>query len=241
MFEKQANFFKDLVEFQENLQKNPNLTVSTIKNNSSHLEHKEQQKILKQIQNLEDKVFKSNLQQVNKLVNVNRTQNGDNEPFQAAKTRLLDLEKTIERRYLKYPFAPLKKFSNIKLNKDDDDYEKSQDEHETKCKNTSPKGNKTISETLIDLIEKNKAKIKQNLEHVPRELQRWRRLVTNAKTASQLSLLINELHKVIAWNKSIMRVICQICNCDTNEDKLLLCDNCDCGSHTYCFKPQLKT
>ena len=243
MFEKQANFFTDLLEFQENLQKNSNLTVSSTKSNSSQLEHKEQQKILKQIQNLEDKVFKSNLQQVNKLANhlVNRAQNGDHEPFQAAKTRLLDLEKTIERRYLKYPFAPLKKFSNIKLNKDDDDYENNQEEHETKCKNSSSKGNKPISETLIDLIEKNKAKIKQNLEHVPRELQRWRRLVTNAKTASQLSLLTNELYKVIAWNKSIMRVICQICNCDTNEDKLLLCDNCDCGSHTYCFKPQLKT
>ncbi len=100
---------------------------------------------------------------------------------------------------------------------------------------------RTISETLIELIEKNSKKIKQNMEYVPKELERWRRLVTHAKTTSQLALLINELYKVIAWNKSIMKVICQICNCDTNEDKLLLCDNCDCGNHTYCFKPQLKT
>ena len=243
MFEKQLSFFKDLIEFQENLQKTSNASVTNIKSHSSQLEHKEQLKILKQIQNLEDKVFKSNLQKINNLTNTNKIANVDNEPLNAAKTRLLDLEMSIERRYLKYPFAPLKKFSNIKLDKDEVD-DDNNDQNELEAKSVSLKNlkvNKTISETLIDLIEKNKNKIKQNLEHVPCELERWRRLVSNAKTASQVSLLINELHKVIAWNKSIMRVICQICNCDTNEDKLLLCDNCDCGSHTYCFKPQLKT
>ena len=238
MFEKQASLFKDLIVAQENFQS------SSAKSSVSLLENKEQSKMLKQIYNLEDKVFKSNLQQIALLANVNRAFNGDVEPLKVAKTRLLDLEKSIDRRYLKYPFAPLKKFANIKLNKDFGEQESSEEgELSASAKNTgqTPKANKTISETLIDLIEKNSSKIKQNMEYVPRELERWRRLVANARTSSQMMLLTNELHKVIAWNKSIMKVICQICNCDANEDKLLLCDNCDGGSHTYCFKPQLKT
>ena len=30
--------------------------------------------------------------------------------------------------------------------------------------------------------------------------------------------------------------LCQICRKDDNEAQLLLCDGCDRGYHTYCFK-----
>ncbi|GJQ76114.1 hypothetical protein Trydic_g14932, partial [Trypoxylus dichotomus] len=33
---------------------------------------------------------------------------------------------------------------------------------------------------------------------------------------------------------------CQFCNSGDNEDKLLLCDSCDKGYHTYCFKPKME-
>ncbi|XP_032306300.1 uncharacterized protein LOC6495241 isoform X5 [Drosophila ananassae] len=32
---------------------------------------------------------------------------------------------------------------------------------------------------------------------------------------------------------------CQFCTSGENEDKLLLCDGCDKGYHTYCFKPKM--
>lgn len=32
---------------------------------------------------------------------------------------------------------------------------------------------------------------------------------------------------------------CQFCHSGENEDKLLLCDSCDKGYHTYCFKPRM--
>lgn len=32
---------------------------------------------------------------------------------------------------------------------------------------------------------------------------------------------------------------CQFCHSGDNEDKLLLCDGCDKGYHTYCFKPKM--
>jgi hypothetical protein len=134
-----------------------------------------------------------------------------------AKKRLIELEKRIERRYLKHPFAPRKKLAIL---------------------NESNQSMDTSA--LVEAIRKNTQKIVQNIESVPKELERWRRLVQTAQSSAQLSLYFVELNKNIAWSKSIMKVICQICNCDDNEDKLLLCDNCDCGNHTYCFKPQLK-
>jgi hypothetical protein len=37
-----------------------------------------------------------------------------------------------------------------------------------------------------------------------------------------------------------MKASCQLCKGGDNEDKLLLCDACDRGYHTYCFKPPLE-
>lgn len=33
---------------------------------------------------------------------------------------------------------------------------------------------------------------------------------------------------------------CQFCHSGDNEDKLLLCDGCDRGYHTYCFRPKME-
>ena len=37
-----------------------------------------------------------------------------------------------------------------------------------------------------------------------------------------------------------MKANCQFCQSGENEDKLLLCDGCARGYHTYCFKPQVE-
>ena len=34
---------------------------------------------------------------------------------------------------------------------------------------------------------------------------------------------------------------CVICRTGDNESLLLLCDNCDRGTHTYCCKPKLES
>ena len=34
---------------------------------------------------------------------------------------------------------------------------------------------------------------------------------------------------------------CQFCTSGDHEEKLLLCDGCDKGYHTYCFKPAMDT
>ena len=43
-------------------------------------------------------------------------------------------------------------------------------------------------------------------------------------------------HIYVAMTLTACLQTCQICCCDDNEAELLLCDNCDKGYHTYCFK-----
>ncbi|KAH9639524.1 hypothetical protein HF086_006497 [Spodoptera exigua] len=49
-------------------------------------------------------------------------------------------------------------------------------------------------------------------------------------------MMLQALEAAIAWDKSIMKAFCL---CGDNEDQLLLCDGCDKGYHTYCFKPSM--
>ena len=63
--------------------------------------------------------------------------------------------------------------------------------------------------------------------------------MTGATNASQLAMAFYILETSIAWDKSIMKASCQFCHNGDNENALLLCDSCDKGYHTYCFKPAL--
>ncbi|XP_073503215.1 bromodomain adjacent to zinc finger domain protein 2B isoform X21 [Phyllobates terribilis] len=70
-------------------------------------------------------------------------------------------------------------------------------------------------------------------------LKIWRKALSEARSAAQVSLCIQQLQKSIAWEKSIMKVYCQICRKGDNEELLLLCDGCDKGCHTYCHRPKI--
>lgn len=98
------------------------------------------------------------------------------------------------------------------------------------------------------------------LHHVFRftGLQSWRDAVQRSVTSSQLSMALYTLEQCVAWDKSIMKAVrlksvlnlrkfhelpsqnCQFCQSGESEDKLLLCDGCDRGYHTYCFKPKME-
>ncbi len=67
----------------------------------------------------------------------------------------------------------------------------------------------------------------------------WREGVRKAQTAAQLAMGFYVLETSIAWHKSIMKAFCQLCHSGDDEDSLLLCDGCDKGYHTYCFKPAM--
>jgi len=68
------------------------------------------------------------------------------------------------------------------------------------------------------------------------DLVRWRDGVHSSGNSAQLMLCLIQLDANIAWERSVMRAQCQICRSGDNEGQLLLCDYCDMGFHTYCFK-----
>ncbi|XP_026742268.1 bromodomain adjacent to zinc finger domain protein 2B-like isoform X11 [Trichoplusia ni] len=79
---------------------------------------------------------------------------------------------------------------------------------------------------------------------IARGLATWREAVSRCNTSAQLAMLLHALEAAVAWDKSIMKAVrmrhnCQFCLCGDNEDQLLLCDGCDKGYHTYCFKPRM--
>ncbi|CAK1593284.1 unnamed protein product [Parnassius mnemosyne] len=75
---------------------------------------------------------------------------------------------------------------------------------------------------------------------IARGLATWREAVARCNTSAQLAMLLQALEAAIAWDKSIMKANCQFCLSGDNEDQLLLCDGCDKGYHTYCFKPRME-
>nr|XP_030708542.1 bromodomain adjacent to zinc finger domain protein 2B isoform X14 [Globicephala melas] len=134
-------------------------------------------------------------------------------PLDIAVTRLADLERNIERRYLK---SPLSTTIQIKL--------------DNVGTVTVPAPAPSISGDG-DGIE----------EDIAPGLRVWRRALSEARSAAQVALCIQQLQKSVAWEKSIMKVYCQICRKGDNEELLLLCDGCDKGCHTYCHRPKITT
>jgi hypothetical protein len=189
------------------------------------------------VYSLEDRIFSANLQSKyskndfneNLSKQMSKANIHDSNGLEMAKTRLNELELNIERRYLKPPFIRKKNKIIIRSNKDESDESSNSDSDSNEgvgpCDNSenTTEGSTTTTTTNATI-----------------QLIRWRKAVAESTSSSQLSICIDQLDNCIAWDKSIMKVICQICNYDDNEDKLLLCDNCDCGYHTYCFKPVLK-
>ena len=148
-------------------------------------------------------------------------------PVEEARERLMDLELNIERRYLK---APLGSANKVNLQTIENSMTKKPDE-------SLDETNENENQEEEDGEEEESPNTPQ--KSIPRGLQFWREGVKNAKTAAQLAMAFYVLETSIAWQKSIMKAYCQLCNNGDNEDSLLLCDGCDKGYHTYCFKPSL--
>uniref|UniRef100_A0A672NFJ3 Bromodomain adjacent to zinc finger domain protein 2B-like n=1 Tax=Sinocyclocheilus grahami TaxID=75366 RepID=A0A672NFJ3_SINGR len=76
-------------------------------------------------------------------------------------------------------------------------------------------------------------------EEIAPGMKLWRKALNELRSSSQLAMCLQQLQKSIAWERSIMKVYCQMCRKGDNEDLLLLCDGCDKGCHTYCHKPKI--
>ncbi|XP_051998007.1 bromodomain adjacent to zinc finger domain protein 2B isoform X2 [Xyrauchen texanus] len=137
-----------------------------------------------------------------------------NNPLDIAVSRLAELERNIARRYLKSPLS-----STIQIRLDQ-------------------VGTVTVPAPAPST---DRADDDGTEEDLAPGLKQWRKAVSAVRNASQLALCIQQLQKSIAWEKSIMKVYCQICRKGDNEELLLLCDGCDKGCHTYCHKPKISS
>ncbi|XP_060923727.1 bromodomain adjacent to zinc finger domain protein 2B isoform X4 [Limanda limanda] len=138
------------------------------------------------------------------------TRHPDN-PLDIAVTRLADLERNIERRYLRSPLG-----TTIQIRLDN-----------------------VGTVTVPAPAPSTSADREGGEEEVAHGMKVWRKALSEVRSAAQLAMCIQQLQKSIAWERSIMKVYCQLCRKGDNEDLLLLCDGCDKGCHTYCHKPKI--
>ncbi|XP_026887772.2 bromodomain adjacent to zinc finger domain protein 2A isoform X1 [Electrophorus electricus] len=130
-------------------------------------------------------------------------------PVDLAVLRLANLERNIERRYLKEPLWNLAEVVRL-------------------APLTPPPGGEEIPLDVVSL----------ESEITPR-LRIWRQALDRSRSASQVSLCLLQLERAIAWEKSIVKVACQVCRKGDNDEYLLLCDGCDRGWHMFCLRPKV--
>ncbi|CAF0760101.1 unnamed protein product [Didymodactylos carnosus] len=193
-------------------------TVVDTEQQTDQIRLQQEMDVLNEIYNLCDRIVGASLQcrsydmqSPRKRLTLNDILLKGYEPLQEAKHVLSEIERNIERRYLKHPFVRKHELNLTSL---------SRTNH---INNNNSYSNDPPSK----------------YDDAPQQLERWRRTINETRTPAQLALCLSQLERCIAWEKSIMKVICQICNSDVDEDKLLLCDGCDKGTHTYCFHPSL--
>ncbi|XP_066519299.1 bromodomain adjacent to zinc finger domain protein 2B [Hoplias malabaricus] len=134
-------------------------------------------------------------------------------PLDIAVSRLAELERHIERRYLRSPLG-----TTIQIRLDN-----------------------VGTVTVPAPAPSTSAGGEGGEEEIAPGMKLWRKALSEVRNSAQLAMCLHQLQKSIAWERSIMKVYCQICRKGDNEDLLLLCDGCDKGCHTYCHKPKIST
>jgi hypothetical protein len=200
------------------------LSTDSIDERNLSLDDTHEMDVLNEIYNLSDRIVSSSLQCRAYDQNDARTrltysdiQAKGSDVLDEAKHLLLEMERNIERRYLKHPFVRKYEINLSSLNRI----------------NQNSAYHHTLENSTSEIV----SSLQQ--DEVPQQLERWRRTVTESRTPAQLALCLAQLERCIAWERSISRVYCDICNSDNDEEKLLLCDGCDHGTHTYCFRPPM--
>ncbi|XP_020286645.1 bromodomain adjacent to zinc finger domain protein 2B-like [Pseudomyrmex gracilis] len=222
--------------------------------------------LLEQVEALEDKVANASMQvkgwklppragteeaeEIEKLNEMEKIS-----AVEQARQRLLSLEAAIERRYLKPPLgvctgdtnlAALKAeqaaAANANSNSDQNNQAPAPPEE------TTPRGLNTWREATarahtsaqlamaLYMLEASIAWDKSIMKAV--SLTTARKSVCAKLRNRCVSLKATNQYKQLLTTSQTSN--CQFCHSGDNEDKLLLCDGCDRGYHTYCFRPKME-
>ncbi|XP_055853376.1 bromodomain adjacent to zinc finger domain protein 1A [Episyrphus balteatus] len=89
-------------------------------------------------------------------------------------------------------------------------------------------------------IIKNDKTMEPLLEKGRERLKEWEISLMHSTSYSQVFLHLNILHGAINWQRSTNKSLCAICRRGTDPEKMLLCDECNAGTHMFCMKPRLR-
>ncbi|XP_016979825.1 bromodomain adjacent to zinc finger domain protein 1A [Drosophila rhopaloa] len=72
-------------------------------------------------------------------------------------------------------------------------------------------------------------------------LHQWEVSLMESTSFAQVFLHLNILHDLIQWRRSTNKSLCKVCRRGSDPEKMLLCDECNAGTHMFCLKPKLRS
>ncbi|KAL0972960.1 hypothetical protein UPYG_G00197040 [Umbra pygmaea] len=70
-------------------------------------------------------------------------------------------------------------------------------------------------------------------------VEKWKAAIREAQTFSRAHVLLGMLDACIKWDMSAENARCKVCRKKGEDDKLILCDECNKAFHLYCLRPAL--
>ncbi|XP_067561981.1 tyrosine-protein kinase BAZ1B [Pseudorca crassidens] len=70
-------------------------------------------------------------------------------------------------------------------------------------------------------------------------LEKWKTAIREAQTFSRMHVLLGMLDACIKWDMSAENARCKVCRKKGEDDKLILCDECNKAFHLFCLRPAL--
>nr|A8DZJ1.2 RecName: Full=Tyrosine-protein kinase BAZ1B; AltName: Full=Bromodomain adjacent to zinc finger domain protein 1B; AltName: Full=Williams syndrome transcription factor homolog [Xenopus laevis] len=70
-------------------------------------------------------------------------------------------------------------------------------------------------------------------------VEKWKVAIRDAQTFSRMHVLLGMLDACIKWDMSSENARCKVCRKKGEDDKLILCDECNKAFHLFCLRPVL--
>ncbi|XP_072285050.1 tyrosine-protein kinase BAZ1B isoform X2 [Pyxicephalus adspersus] len=70
-------------------------------------------------------------------------------------------------------------------------------------------------------------------------VEKWKNAIREAQTFSRMHVLLGMLDACIKWDMSSENARCKVCRKKGEDDKLILCDECNKAFHLFCLRPVL--
>ncbi|XP_075871185.1 tyrosine-protein kinase BAZ1B isoform X2 [Nelusetta ayraudi] len=70
-------------------------------------------------------------------------------------------------------------------------------------------------------------------------VEKWKGAIREAQTFSRMHVLLGMLDACIKWDMSAENARCKVCRKKGDDEKLILCDECNKAFHLFCLRPAL--